>query len=288
VSQSHQCLRATIEISTQDVEILTGILWESGTSGWEEIHSGTFTTLVAYFPGESIEALLSRLKMVADRSGLELQRLDVEIFGYDEQGWIRSYRLYFTSFAVGDSFWIHPEWESPSNRRRINLLIHPGHAFGTGTHESTRLCLLFLESLAEGAESILDFGTGSGILAIAARRFNPRARITAFDIDPQAVDFALEMADMNRVSEIDFFAGSASSLHTSYDLVLANLTAAIHRRESADLKRLAGRHLVLSGITGDQVEYTLEAFTGPEFRLLELREENGWSALHLERNPDAG
>jgi ribosomal protein L11 methyltransferase len=140
-----------------------------------------------------------------------------------------------------------------------------------------------LDELASGAESILDFGTGSGILAVAAQKLNPHAQIIAFDIDPMAVECARKTFNLNLTGRIHCFAGSSESLSSCFEIVVANLTANIHRSVSNELVRLTGNHLILSGITTDQKELTLDNFRDSDLNLVKQLEKNGWIALHLKR-----
>ena len=277
-----QCLRVEVETLPTEVEILGSLLWDLGTLGFEEDSSEQQSCLTAYFPDEPPEAFKENLNNAIELHQLTLIHLRVEQFQFNQRDWLSTYREYFKPFAIGSAFYVYPEWEKPSPKHPINLQIDPSHAFGTGTHESTRLCLLFLEDLAEQAAGILDFGTGSGILSVAARKLNPEARIVAFDIDPMAVECAVKSFTTNQASNIDYFVGSASALDSQFDVVVANLTANIHRSVSKDLIRLSKRHLILSGITVEQAEFTLDGFRNSTLRVVETSEENGWMALHLE------
>lgn len=139
-------------------------------------------------------------------------------------------------------------------RDRIVIRIEPGMAFGTGTHETTRLCLVAMEKYFSG-ESFLDVGTGTGILAIAAAKLSPEARIEAIDTDEQAIEIAAENARLNNVAaRIKFHAGSIDENTASAAMVCANLTADVI---SEILPRLLGatcERLVLSGILDVQLE----------------------------------
>jgi ribosomal protein L11 methyltransferase len=161
---------------------------------------------------------------------------------------------------VGQKFLIAPPWsEIADDRGRLLIRIEPGMAFGTGTHETTRLCLAAIEKYFDGG-SFLDVGTGTGILAIAAALLKPQARIEACDTDADAVRIARENARLNGVGDsINFRVGSIAETATaSADLVCANLTAdVIVPLLPALLAATCGR-LILSGVLETQAEWVTE------------------------------
>jgi ribosomal protein L11 methyltransferase len=159
--------------------------------------------------------------------------------------------------APGDSMVSSPEpfhITSGPIKDRIVVRINPGMAFGTGTHETTRLCLKAIESYFHGG-SFLDIGTGTGILAIAAAKMFARATVAAYDIDADAIAIAIENARFNGVADrIDFRVGSVNEETSSADLVCANLTArTIVERLPTFLGLTCGR-LIVSGILDSQLE----------------------------------
>src|SRR5437667_8179527 len=133
------------------------------------------------------------------------------------------------------------------------IRINPGMAFGTGTHETTRLCLKAIEKYFHG-ESFLDVGTGTGILAIAAAKISPDARLEACDLDAEAIEIAKENAQLNRVGDrIRFVVGSVDEQTASADLVCANLTVSVIVELLPSLLAATCGHLVLSGILDSQI-----------------------------------
>lgn len=278
-------LRVFIDLPKSEAESAGTVLWESGTLGFEEQQTQDRFLITAFFPySRSAEQLQDFLISGFESSGVRFNFCVVETFDFDDRQWLKPYREYFKPFPIGTTYYVYPPWEKPSPDYPVNLLIEPGHGFGTGTHESTQLSLLLLESVAGRASSILDFGTGSGILAVAARMLNHSARITAFDIDPMAVECAVKTISSNAVGSISCFAGASSALTGRYELTVANLTANIHRSVSEELRRLTEKYLILAGITSDQKWFTLDAFEGMDFEICNEMEENGWMALLLELN----
>ena len=170
-----------------------------------------------------------------------------------EQNWVQLTQSQFYPIRVSQRLWIVPSWHDAPDPAAVNLVLDPGMAFGTGSHPTTRLCLEWLErNVAEGC-SVLDYGCGSGILAIAAARLGA-GRVAGVDIDPQAVDAARANAERNRVTAV--FAESTLPVAAEYDLVVANIL-------SNPLRVLApaicahvrsGGRLALSGILREQAD----------------------------------
>ncbi|MFH1177892.1 MAG: 50S ribosomal protein L11 methyltransferase [Acidobacteriota bacterium] len=183
---------------------------------------------------------------------------------FAEQDWLRTYRDSLAPVAIGGRFWIDPHPASPTlpPDRRIHLVIEPRQAFGTGSHESTRLVLLLLEELALDGAVVLDVGTGSGILALAARALGA-AWAVGFDIDAEAVFVAHQTIEVQRSPlRVALFAGSTDALagRARFDLVLANLLPDQVCPLLADLASLLAPtgELLLSGLMADQ-RATVEA-----------------------------
>jgi ribosomal protein L11 methyltransferase len=170
-----------------------------------------------------------------------------------EQNWVQLTQSQFDPIKVSDRLWIVPSWHESPDPAAINLILDPGMAFGTGSHPTTRLCLEWLERNVTESSTLLDYGCGSGILAIAAARLGA-GRVAGVDIDPQAVESARANAERNGVAAL--FADSAQPVAGEYDLVVANIL-------SNPLRVLApaicahvrsGGRLALSGILREQAE----------------------------------
>jgi len=170
-----------------------------------------------------------------------------------EQNWVELTQSQFDPIRVSGRLWIVPSWHEIPDPAAISLILDPGMAFGTGSHPTTRLCLEWLERNVVAQCSVLDYGCGSGILAIAAARLGA-GRVAGVDIDPQAVVAAYANAERNGVSAL--FADSAQPVAGEYDLVVANIL-------SNPLRVLApaicahvrsGGCLALSGILREQAE----------------------------------
>lgn len=165
--------------------------------------------------------------------------------------WVRASRSQFQPVHVGGRLWVVPSWETAPEPDAVNLMLDPGAAFGTGTHPTTRGCLRWLEANLRGGETVLDYGCGSGILAIAALRLGA-ARARGVDVDPLAVEAARENAARNAV-EADFHLPDTGP-EPAADVVLANILAnpLIALAPLLAKATAPGGRIVLSGILAAQ------------------------------------
>jgi len=242
-----------IFLPTEDWDFLTEQLWEMESLGMEELPAGDFRHCMAYFdatlPAESLQQEI-QLRLV-DHPAV---RFKVQTIAFDEQVWVERFASQFRAFAINPTFYIYPPWDHPSPDHRVNILLEPGHGFGTGTHESTQLALSAIEEAVPSAESFLDVGTGSGILSVGAAKLKPSLKVTALDIDSLAVEEARENFQRNGIVPVGLFAGETACLRSSFDLVVANLTAPLLTRLAGELSRITGKNLVASGFTMDEAE----------------------------------
>ncbi|MFN2510702.1 MAG: 50S ribosomal protein L11 methyltransferase [Pyrinomonadaceae bacterium] len=176
-----------------------------------------------------------------------------------DQDWLGEWKKGWQPVEVGKRFIIAPPWsEIRDALDRVVIQIEPGMAFGTGTHETTRLCLAAIEKHFDGG-SFLDVGTGTGILAIAAAKLFPEARVEACDTDAEAIGIAEENARLNGVSQIVFRVGSvADDRIASADCVCANLTASLITHILPTLIGATCGRLILSGILDSQRDTVLK------------------------------
>ena len=210
------------------------------------------------------------------------------------EDWSETWKSFFKPQIVGKNIVIKPTWE-PYERKPGQVLIEidPGRAFGTGRHPSTALCLEILELILsessrekmDSVTSVLDVGTGSGILGIAAARLGAR-RVLGLEIDPEALKVATENLLRNGVAGI--MSVSSLPLHQlseTYDLVIANLTAPVITPMTAILCRCVSPEgwLVLSGILKGEVEEVVKSFRAHYFRELDIWNREEWRAILLRR-----
>lgn len=176
-----------------------------------------------------------------------------------DQDWVRATQSQFDPIAAAPGLWIVPSWHEPPDPAAINLRLDPGQAFGTGSHPTTRLCLQWLAA-HRPAGSVLDYGCGSGILAIAARLLGA-AHVVGVDLDPAAVATARDNAQANGV-DARFGLPELAEAQGQFDVVVANiLTRPLIMLAPLLLARLRpGGHLVLSGILDRQAEEVIQAY----------------------------
>jgi ribosomal protein L11 methyltransferase len=197
-----------------------------------------------------------------------------------DEDWLGEWKKNWQPVKTG-RFIVAPPWsEIPDASDQVVIRIEPGMAFGTGTHETTRLCLAAIEKYFAGA-SFLDVGTGTGILAIAAAKVFPDARVEAIDTDAQAVEIAIENARLNGVAaNIEFRVGSLDETTASADFVCANLTADVINSILPQLIGATCGRLVVSGILDVQLEaLRLRLHECGISEPLEIMSDSEWVAL---------
>jgi ribosomal protein L11 methyltransferase len=279
-----------VGVSADLSEGLTNLVWELGALGVvEEEQPGLGARLRAFFPG-TIFASVLEAKVRAYLDGLrELgfeSPTDVSVVALADENWADAWRAHFTPRLVGRRLLILPPWETPSANGRTVITIDPGRAFGTGHHGSTIGCLEALESVIErdGPSGMIDLGTGSGILAIAAARLGVRA-VLAVDDDPDAVAAAVANVARNHVADRIrcVLADAARFDESPAPLMVANLLSAAHRRLGARYARalLPGGTLLLGGILDGEGPDVAAALGDHGFVSRESLSVEGWTTLEL-------
>lgn len=196
--------------------------------------------------------------------------------------WVRETQSQFTPTCISERLWIVPSWHQPPDEHAVVVRLDPGVAFGTGTHPTTRLCLAWLdETLCAGA-SVLDYGCGSGILAITAAKLGAGA-VVGVDIDPQALEVAKVNSSANDVDASYTDSHGLSQRATTFDVVLANILSNPLKLLAPVLVARVAPHgsLVLSGILERQVEAVIATYlrTDAKLQLGVWRREEGWVCL---------
>jgi ribosomal protein L11 methyltransferase len=190
---------------------------------------------------------------------------------------VRLTQAQFDPIRISERLWIVPTWHTPTDPSAINIALDPGLAFGTGSHPTTRLCLRWLDTNIQGGESLLDYGCGSGILAIAAMKLGACSAV-GVDVDAQAVQSSRDNAIANQVLA-DFYLPDAASL-TQYDVVVANILTNPLRALApllAEATRSGGR-IVLSGILAEQADDVMRIYA-QWFAMSPAIIEDGWVCL---------
>lgn len=264
------------------------------TFSTDDIPTSDTVTITSYFSVPCpIEQHLAALTAFLNQLPSQLpdyQPTPPQVSMIAEEDWASSWKEHFKPLPVGNRLLILPSWETPAaDETRQTIILDPGMAFGTGGHETTRLCLECLEQiLVEDPRQdapLLDLGTGSGILAIAAAKLGA-TRIDAVDIDPQAVLVADENCRLNRVAAaVACSTTPLEQLPTGYRVILANILAEELVRMAPELTRrlLPGGLLVLSGILAEREQYVIDGFAPQPLTLEASLAAGEWRCLRYRK-----
>lgn len=230
-------------------------------------------------PEESLYFLMERI--AADKI-----ECGVEVINVSDEDWANSWKKYYHPIKAGEKIVIVPAWEDYDKKDgELILKMDPGMAFGAGTHETTRLVIKEIENYIKPGDTVLDVGTGSGILSIAASLLGASS-INAYDIDPTAVRIAKENVKENNCINIKVDTSDLLSNveNKQYDLICANIVADIIIRMSKDLYKFAhkGTVFIASGILTERRDEVLEAMKKTPFEYLSEVSENGWCVIVFE------
>lgn len=285
-----------LEISRHAEAAIAAQLWAAGTTGIEiSEDSPEVITLRAWFDAKQDEGgMREQIEHALSSARIALTSLrSVKAVEVADQDWLAEWKKGYEPVAIGERILIAPSWKrvEVAGTDRIVIEIDPGMAFGTGTHETTRGCLEMLENYWRGG-SLLDVGTGTGILAIAAVKLHPGSCVVGFDIDPEAITVAEENATINGVeNELVFEVDRISSFHgQDFDVVLANLTADVLiplASQFAEACRIGGM-LIASGILLEQKDDVVNALSNAGFALVEEKPDGEWVTLALKNNGVSG
>lgn len=202
----------------------------------------------------------------------------------EDQVWERAWIEHFKPMSFGQRLWIYPSWaEQPQDSGQVILKLDPGLAFGTGTHPTTALCLEWLDAQVLTGKSVIDYGCGSGILAIAALLLGAE-RAIGYDNDPQALVASFDNAEQNGVADrlqMALVETDGESLGEQATVVLANILAGPLQQLAANIAPLVqpGGQLVLSGILADQAENVMNAYRAYGLVFAPVTEREGWVRL---------
>lgn len=172
----------------------------------------------------------------------------------EEQDWVRATQSQFNPIQISEKLWIVPTWHNVADTSAINIILDPGLAFGTGSHPTTHMCLAWLTEHVKPDQSVLDYGCGSGILAIAAKKMGAK-QVCGVDIDTQAIEASLFNAKQNQV-EVDFFNAEQFTQSQTYDIVVANILSSALTVLAPVLASACkqGGEIALSGILKEQTQ----------------------------------
>lgn len=301
----------TVSTSNEAVEAVSNILMEAGASGvkiddaldyqnlkpdrYGEIidldtipHVTSGAQVSAYYPEtvfvpEILPTIKQRVSQLSD-FGLNPAPNEVSMTALSDEDWATAWKKYYHPVRVTRYLTIVPSWEAyqPAQSGELVLRLDPGRAFGTGTHPTTKLCLQALETVINGGEHLIDVGTGSGVLSIAAKAMGVGA-VEAYDLDDVAVASAQTNLDLNpvakdvKVAANDLLAG----IDTQADIIVANILAEIIiplvPQARQNLKR--GGYFITSGIIDDKFQTVLTALTDAGFQIAQHTQMGDWHGI---------
>lgn len=277
-------------ISIQDpTDMLTR---DRGPLTWDFIDINIFpegvdnAVLTAYFPetegiGGTVSEIRRKIQELSD-FGIRNEPFRVDYKLVREEDWANSWKQYYKTMKVGERIVIKPLWEEyEAGPKELVVEMDPGMAFGTGTHETTRLCVELLQELLKGGEAVIDVGTGSGILAISAARLGAE-KVLAIDLDPVAVDSARINVEYNNLNQITVKEGNLlDEAEQGADVIIANIIADVIIEMIPDIKRLMkpGGIFIGSGIISFREEAVRDALLEYGFTIITIRNDNDWRAI---------
>lgn len=288
-------LQLILECSADDAPLYSDLLSEQGAAAVTMVDSadqplfepavGTTplwnnTRVVGLFETDvDIDAVL--LELAAARAPEPLPPLRIEQL--EDKDWNRAWMDTFQPMRFGARVWIVPSWHTPPDADGVNILLDPGLAFGTGTHPTTRLCLEWLDGHPPRGAKVIDYGCGSGILAIAAALLGAES-VLCIDNDPQALIATRDNAERNKVEAKLIALLPESAPDTPCELLLANILAGPLMELAEKFSRLVqpGGQVVLSGILPEQAEAVRASYL-PWFEMAVPVEHDGWIRLEGRR-----
>lgn len=292
-------IEMTINTSKDKKDIIEGILFDYGIYTIEEISSDIVDELdqdekdwdFIDYPllnsKEGVFALRVYPENMEDANNLKAE-LNEKNLGQclleekDDEDWANNWKKYYKPLEIGEKLAIVPEWEAYDNDKRIVIKINPGMAFGTGTHESTYMCLELLERYVKKDDEIFDIGCGSGILAIAALKLGAK-RALAVDIDDKCIDASHENAGLNNLEDkMDIKKGNLLDVVKGRaDLIVSNIIAEIIVDEIKNLKNHMdkGGIFITSGIIKERRQMVIDALKENGFEIIDELEKNNWVAI---------
>lgn len=217
--------------------------------------------------------------LIENVENIEIEELFIDNSNWEEE-WKKSYR----SFEIGNKILVKPSWEDTPSTDRIIIEIDPKMAFGTGTHETTALCMENAENFDFNGKKVLDIGCGSGILSILAMKMGAKI-VDACDIDPIAIDSTKENAVINGVKVNAFESNLFSNVKEKYDLIFANILAEIliEMLDSAHIYLEKDGVLILSGIIDKKEEDVLSKLKEMEYQIIDVIRKGEWSMISARR-----
>lgn len=304
----------TILTNTQGAELVANILEELGSNGvsiydtsdlaeliksdiiWDYVDESLLikneiVKVSGYFKeDDAIEKeIAKKLEFLKDNSPFKLGSLEMTASLVDDTDWLNEWRKYYQPIHAGKIV-VVPRWINyPKQDDEYIVKLDPGMAFGTGSHESTFMCLSLLNEIEVKDKTVIDVGTGSGILGIASAVMGARS-VEAYDIDDIAVDAARENASLNDIAKV-FSADNANLIdktNNKFDIALANITADILIDLSKSISEYLNKNgkLIISGVIATRKDSVINAFKSKGFSVVKEMAMNDWRAYLMEKNGD--
>lgn len=260
-------------------EQVTRLLFAAGCSGiWESDKGDNQLVKIAYFPAECYGEITDLCRRLAP---FLVDRDDVVVEKVGRENWMEAWREYFKPVNLTPAWMVMPPWWPAAGQQSRQIIIYPGMAFGTGTHETTRLAATLLEKVLKSGNSVLDMGTGSAILAILARKLGA-GHILAVDSDEDALENAAQNCRLNNCDHaIRLSSGDLAGVDEKFDLVVANIIAPVLVELAPQLIKKMNSHgqLILSGILTEQLEMVRGVYEAGGVFLEQQLAEGEWVAL---------
>jgi ribosomal protein L11 methyltransferase len=303
-------LEINIITDSKWIEIMTGILYSLDVKGiaiedpndilekennplrWDYAdlnilkYKGKKSVVTGYFESTSDEKEL--IKAVKDKikdleeEGYHIGDYEITNKAIYEEDWANNWKKYYKTTKIGEKIVVVPIWESYQPLQgELVIKMDPGMAFGTGTHETTRMCVKALERHVKSESKVFDIGTGSGILSIAASKLGAK-KVIAVDLDKVAVDAAASNVSFNDIDNVEVLNGNLMDLvKGKADIVVANIIADIIMLLAKDVKNYLSEHgvFISSGIINDRKDDVIEKLKIEGYNIIKVSEEGEWVAI---------
>lgn len=302
-------LEVTIITSSEAIEAISGILYNTPVNGlsiedpqdieFKKKHPGDWdyfdesllkvkegAVIKGYFKeDENFDEHLNYIKRSIDNLkefGIDKGQGIVTVAKVNEEDWENNWKKYYKPTKVGDKIVVKPIWENYSAKKdEIIVELDPGMAFGTGTHETTRMCIKALEKYVNSQSIVFDIGTGSGILAISAAKLHAKKAI-GVDLDPVAVKSASENVSYNGLNNIEIIEGNLMDVvKGKANIVVANIIADVIIFLTDNVKEfiLPGGKFIASGIINSRKQDVIDKFNSSGLKIEEINEEGEWVCI---------
>ena len=249
-------------------------------------HKGEVAVVKAYFSEEDnieevLEYINEKMKELKE-IGIDIGLGKVESEKMHEEDWANNWKKYYKPTKIGERIVVKPIWEEyePKGNELI-LELDPGMAFGTGTHETTRMCIQALDKYVKEDSTVFDVGCGSGILAIAAAKLGAKKAV-GVDLDPVAVESANENVGLNNLDNIEILYGNlVEVIDGKADIVVANIIAEVICILTEDVKRVLKKdgYFITSGIIHDRVDMVTNKLEEIGFEVIEINKDGEWNCI---------